>query len=241
VASEPPGSASGTPAKAAPARLVPSKTATPPSGTDAPQVISQAKAKQRTRGSEFLRPPGADRYDNGDRADIPAWRQTTFFGIRAKGQFFIYVVDCSGSMVLEDRLARAKEELRRSIRSLVEPQKFQVIFYNDRAFPMPGGLTRSADLNSKLQLLEWLRLIGPDGGTNPKPALGMAIALRPDAIFLLSDGEFPEGTAEAVARTNARKVPIHCIDLSEGDAADQLRQIAQDSGGQYRSRPWAGP
>ena len=67
--------------------------------------------------------------------------------------------------------------------------------------------------------------------------MALALAMRPDAVFLLSDGEFPEGTVEAIARKNRRKVPIHCIDLTGGDAGDQLRQIARDSGGQYRWRP----
>ena len=47
----------------------------------------------------------------------------------------------------------------------------------------------------------------------------MALALRPDAVFLLSDGEFPEGTVEADRRLNARKVPIHCVDLTGGGPA----------------------
>jgi hypothetical protein len=236
------------PANAAPAQppaaRVKATTAavkTPAAAGSRPQVVSRAREKQESRGSEFLRPPDADRYGSADWADVPAWRQTTFFGIRARGQFFIYVVDCSGSMVLEDRLDRAKAELRQSIRRLIEPQRFQVIFYNDEPIPMPGGVSRSANLTSKSQLVEWLRLIQPDGETDPQPALGMALSLRPDAVFLLSDGEFPDGTVEGVARKNPHKVPIHCIDLSGGAAGDQLRQIARDSGGQCVSRPWAGP
>lgn len=203
----------------------------------APQVVSQARRKERGRGgSEFLRLPGDDRYGgSGDPDDGLPWRQASFFGIHARGSFFVYVVDCSGSMVLDDRLARAKDELRRSIRQLVEPQRFQVVFYNDRAIPMPGGLPRSASLLSKGQLLEWLRLIGPDGETDPRPALGLALAMRPDAIFLLSDGEFPEGTVEDVARLNTRKLPIHCVDLS-GETGAQLERIARDSGGQFVTR-----
>ena len=65
----------------------------------------------------------------------------------------------------------------------------------------------------------------------------MALALRPDAVFLLSDGEFPKGTVEAIARENPRKIPIHCIDLTGGLAGDHLHRIARDSGGQYASRP----
>lgn len=189
--------------------------------------------------SEFLQKPGSDRYDPNanDWRDIPPWKQTSFFGIRAKGQLFIYVVDCSGSMLEEDRLIRAKRELRRSVLSLQHPQRFKVVFYNDQVVPMPGDLPRSADLASKSQMVQWLRLIEPDGETDPRGAMSLALSLRPDAVFLLSDGEFPEGTVEAIACKNGRKIPIHCVDLSSGAGGDQLQQIARDSGGQYRWRP----
>jgi hypothetical protein len=201
---------------------------------DGPRVTAQGAA-------DLLRPPGESRYGSGapDWRTVPPWRQTSFFGIRAEGQFFAYVVDCSGSMIDDNRLVRAKSELRRSVMSLQLPQRFQVIFYNDRPLPVLGGLARSADLTSKGQMNQWLRLIEPDGETDPRGALAMALALRPDAIFLLSDGEFPQGTVESVAAKNRGKVtiPIHCIDLSGGEAGDQLSRIARESGGQYARRP----
>ena len=221
----------------------PKPAAAPASTGPALKVVSRAKDGQAQRPSPFLRPPGADRYDDPDAsdwADVPAWRQASFFGVRARGQSFVYVVDCSGSMIDEDRLTRAKEEVRRSVARLREPQKFKVIFYNDGPLPMPGDLPRSADLLSKNQLLAWMRVIESDGGTDPKGATALALALRPDAVFLLSDGEFPDGTAEAVARQNPRKIPIHCVDLSGGLAGDQLPRIARESGGKYVSRPWTG-
>src|SRR5450759_3885955 len=67
----------------APARNAPAPT------KGGPKVISRTKEKQQSRGSAFLRPPGDDRYRDDDWADVPAWRQTTFFGIHARGQFFI--------------------------------------------------------------------------------------------------------------------------------------------------------
>jgi hypothetical protein len=70
--------------------------------------------------------------------------------------------------------------------------------------------------------------------------MSQALALRPDAIFLLSDGEFPDGTVEAIVKKNTRKVPIHCIDLAGGAAGDQLQRIAHESGGRYASRPFSG-
>ncbi len=54
-----------------------------------------------------------DRYnlEVTDWSEIPTWRQTSFFGLRARGQFFVFVVDQSGSMIDDDRLIRAKIEL----------------------------------------------------------------------------------------------------------------------------------
>ena len=183
--------------------------------------------------ADRLRPSGSTESPI-DWRTIPPWRQTSFFGVRAQGQVFIYVVDCSGSMA-DGRLARAKAELRRSIGDLRWPQRFHIIFFNEGPVPLPGGLPRPADLKGKRQMVDWLRLIEPDGGTNPGLAMEQALSLQPDAIFLLSDGEFPAGSVAAIAAQNRAHVPIHCIDLA-GNGRD-LPQIARDSGGQYRSRP----
>ena len=201
-------------------------------GDDEPLVMS-SEAYAKARG----KPVDKDRYGAGpDWAEIPPWRQTSFFGIRAEGHLFVYVVDCSGSMIDEDRLDRAKNELRRSVNALQSPQRFKVIFYNDRPVPMPGELPKAADYPSKAQLSRWLNLVQPEGPTDPRSSLSLALAMRPDAVFLLSDGAFPEGTAGAVAGLNPGKVPIHCIDLANGAAGDDLRKIAADSGGEYATR-----
>jgi hypothetical protein len=208
-----------------------------------PKVMSQAAAEAQRPRSQFLLQPGtssARKYDPEviDWRDIPPWRQTSFFGIRARGQCFVFVVDQSGSMIDDDRLTRAKIELRRSVFALQPPQRFEAIFYNDQATPMPGGpLPRPADQRTKDQLLVWLRLIDPAGQTNPRVAMAQALALRPDAVFLLSDGELPDGTAGEIAKLNTHKVPIHCVDLAGGLAGNQLQNIARESGGQYASRP----
>ena len=159
------------------------------------------------------------------------------FSASARGQFFIYVVDCSGSMIDDDRMPRATIELRRSVFGLREPQRFEVIFYNHESIPMPGGpIPRSADQQGKEQLRSFLRLIEPDGGTDPRPAVKHALSLRPDAVFLLSDGAFPDGTVDEVTRLNKHKIPIHCVDLTGGLAGDHLKRIAEANNGQYASR-----
>lgn len=192
-------------------------------------------AKHPTSSSvaEMLRPPTRHSYDTIDWEALPPWQQTSFFGVRAKGKVFIYVVDCSGSMGLDERLIRAKAEIRRSVSAMRYPQKYYVIFYNDRALDMPGGIPIDSDANSVDRLSHWFLTIDPDGETDPRDAMTQAIGLRPDAIFLLSDGEFPDGSVEHILRKNRSKVPIHCIDLAGGKGAPGLTRIAKSSGGEY--------
>ena len=187
--------------------------------------------------SEFLRPPGESRYETTDWAALPPWQQTSFFGVRAKGKVFVFVVDCSGSMGDDGRLARAKTEIRRAVAAMRWPQKYYVIFYNDRALSMPGGVPADPDARSQAQLASWLRLVDPEGETDPRDAMAQAVGLRPDAVFLLSDGEFPDGAVESINKKNARHVPIHCIDLAGAGGAEGLRAIAKESGGTYALRP----
>lgn len=207
-------------------------------GTFAVATAQEITVKAEKPPSDLLRPPGtttSDPYKPAvDWASIPPWRKTEFFGIRAQGKTFLYVVDCSGSMGEKERLARAKREIRRSVGELRFPQRFQIIFYNDQAFSMPG-VPESVDLSTKTHLSQWLETIDADGGTDPRSAMFQALAQKPDAIFLLSDGEFPKGVVEAIAKKNAAKTPVHCVDLS-GKSAD-LKRIAKDSGGDYASRP----
>lgn len=187
--------------------------------------------------AESLQAPKSDDY--GPKVDwgrLPPWNKTEFFGIRARGKVFIYVVDCSGSMGDDARLLRAKAEIRKSVMDLRWPQKFHVIFFNDRVRPLPGDTTRSADWTSKRLLLQWFNTIGPDGPTDPREAVSQAVKHQPDAVFLLSDGDFPDGSVEAIAKANSRKVPIHAVDLSGGAGGDHLKRIAKESGGEYVSK-----
>ncbi len=202
------------------------------------QTVRPADPPDASAVSDLLRPPGGDPYNTPDDwSRIPPWRQTAFFNVRAQGQFFVFVVDCSGSMADDARLVRAKAELRRTVGTLRWPQRYLVVFYNDHALPMPGGMPVSPGAETKFRLTNWLNRIEPEGSTDPRAAMRLALGLKPDAVFLLSDGAFPDDTDSQILAANPRRVPVHCIDLSGGAGGPQLRQIAETSGGQYAARP----
>jgi hypothetical protein len=205
---------------------------------NAPGQVVTPKRPRPT--SEFLLPPGTAPGSPGDSlvdwSRVPPWRQASFYGVRAQGQVFAFVLDASGSMADAGRMARAKAELRRSVAALKWPQRFVVIFYNDESVAFAGGEPQPADARSKARLAAWLNIVDADGPTDPRPAMTTAIGLHPDAVFLLSDGEFPDDTAATVAGANRNHVPIHTIHVSPS-GGDQLEQIARDSGGAFVRRP----
>ena len=144
---------------------------------------------------------------------------TEFFGIGGAGQSFVYVVDCSNSMREEGKFYRAKYELIRSIEHLSPEQSYFVIFYNDGTYPMDADAPVPVTPEEVDRMRRWVSYIEPGGGTNPLPALLMALRLKPDAIFFLSDGLFDPGTIQAVRHCQPRAL------RPDSDSHDLVREL----------------
>lgn len=158
----------------------------------------------------------------------------SFFGLEVKGGKFVYVVDKSGSMQGRP-LENAKAELMRSISSLGDKQEFYVIFYDTgfQAMPRPG-LVKGSDAN-KRKCFTWVNSITADSGTDPTEAMKRALELRPDAIWLLSDGQFDQKIAETIRQANGGgRVVISTIAFLNRNGEAVLRSIADQNGGKYR-------
>ncbi len=159
---------------------------------------------------------------------------TSFFGLRARGSKFIYVVDCSGSMNGRKLLA-AKAELYRSVNAYKAGMQFYIIFYNSTPIAMPGGKLVSASDANKRKAFNWVEHISAGGGTNPAPAILAALDLKPDAIWLLSDGLFSPQVCDVIQQANAEsRIQIHTIAFYDNHGEAQLLRIAQDNRGKYR-------
>jgi len=167
-------------------------------------------------------------------AERPMGKSAGFYGIEAAGNEFVYVVDMSGSME-GSRFRRARNELRRSIESLWPYQRYFVIFFSDGAYPMPAEeLLPRTDKNLQATV-RWLNQIQCDGPTNPLPALLQAIDMKPDAVFLLSDGKFPmEIVVEVAEYRTDDATPIHTISFASREGEPMLKAIAKATGGTYR-------
>jgi len=164
----------------------------------------------------------------------------------------VFVVDASGSMIAS--LRTVIDELARSLSRLGPTQRFSIIFFqrNGAVAAPPEGRLRPATPEAIRAAIEWARgEIRPAGRSDPVVALERALALEPDAIFLLGtavtgSGDFEASTDEILARldrlnpidaeSGRRKVEIQCVQYLDPDPAGTLRAIAERHSGDYGYR-----
>jgi len=172
-----------------------------------------------------------------------------FFGVKATGRKFVFVVDSSRSMTGPKWFA-ACHELYAAISRLRPNQQFYVVFFDGRAHPMPRGFEEfnppgllAATEDNRLILKQFVSSIQLGFDTRPYMAMRMAMELKPDAIYLLSDGEFKDNTARYLKRNNKIRlkdrlkmpaVVVHTIGFHSRAGQRILRRIAKDNGGTYK-------
>lgn len=175
----------------------------------------------------------------------------TFCGVEGGGNHFVYLVDCSKSM--GKAFESARSELLRSIDALKPEQRFYVIFFDASPDYMRVGNANVDDPQSvlaspehKRSLRRWATGVQMDNGAAPYAPLEFALGLRPDVIFLLSDGEFPAGIEELLRKQNRVEnlfgevqvqSIVHTISYHSQEGERRMQSIASQNQGQYRHIP----
>jgi hypothetical protein len=180
---------------------------------------------------------------NGSGGGIPG---AGFLGLRDRGTRVIYVIDCSTSMANDNAMRTAKAALVASLQSLTESQQFQIVFYNNAPSLMklrnasPGDLAYATEVN-KTFARQYIAGIEPDLGTNHVPALQLALRLKPEVLFFLTDADEPQitpGELQELQRLNQGKTRIHTIEFGRGGELGEninfLKKLASQNGGTYR-------
>lgn len=198
-------------------------------------------------GSTFGDPGGLFGAQGNGLADVlPSGGSLTasFFGTKVDGRRILYVLDNSGGM-RDGGFEALVEELTRSVESLTEEQEFYVIFYSDMVYPMfhPRPVERFVPANDrfKKRLSGWLESVEFCVGNTVDEAIVAAGMIRPDALYLLTDGDI-DTTRDgrklaALVDSRGRDFPIHTfgIGMSEGSkAAVNLQTVADANGGKFR-------
>ncbi|AMV33056.1 hypothetical protein VN12_13105 [Pirellula sp. SH-Sr6A] len=176
-----------------------------------------------------------------------------FFGVKATGNTFVYIVDCSPSMRRDNAFDFAKQEITRSLRSMKPSQRFSILFFGKEVerlefspgqpeeFPVP------ATPENVEKTLRWLaRCSIQKEGLPPNDALDMAIAMQPDGVFLLFDGDtrvdVPKHLGQAnrstdILTSGEPRVPIHVVHFFLDEFASTMQRVASENLGTYRFIP----
>ena len=163
----------------------------------------------------------------------------TFFGTTVPGTRFVYVVDASRSMA-GNRFRKAKHELVRSVSNLRPDQQYYVIFFGLDTYPMyfpqPCPSLVASLPETWKRLHRWIRHVDPrtQPATNGKAAMLLALALEPDAVYVLSDGAFTDDTVPTLLAIDDNPVPIHAIAFGSEEARWDLQRISHKHQGTYR-------
>jgi len=170
-------------------------------------------------------------------------RGAAFFGAYAEGKKFIFVLDSSRSMLQDDRWTYACNQLIDSLNGLQPEQEFYVICFDVKAsylFNIPPSRAKffTSDDSTLARVKRWLRSHELGRATMPAEALQNALALEPDAIFLLSDGELQDNSIGMLRMINGfsptyRQIPIHTVHLFSAEGRETLQLIARENSGTF--------
>lgn len=173
-----------------------------------------------------------------------------FFGVKATGNTFVYIVDCSPSMKKDGAFDAAKQEIGRSLRSMKPTQRFYLMFFGKEIerISMESGREEEYPIYATpanvQKAIEWLgRSVIQKEGWPPNDSLDKAIEMQPDGIFMLFDGDTRSDVAKHLTKVNRTtdilsepgpKVPIHVIHFFQEEFATAMRKVANENGGTYR-------
>jgi len=177
-----------------------------------------------------------------------------FFGSKAVGNRFVYIVDASPSMRRDRAFDAAKEEILRSLRSMKPKQRFAILFFGGTLETLeldPGekiDQPQSATPENIEKAVRWLAKITiQKDGKPPIDAVKSALEFQPDGIFLLFDGDTKlDNWTQIVRRLNTSdgllsdggtKVPIHVIHFFRDEFQRSMQRLAEENAGSYRFVP----
>jgi gas vesicle protein len=158
-----------------------------------------------------------------------------------KSKSIIFICDGSGSMTT--KWPTLKSQLQQAIGELKREQSFNVIFFQGgKALSLsPDKLLAATDANMT-QAIDFIETVKPNAPSDPMAALTLALRLKPQSVFFLTDGDFPDNAAvqKKIRALNATaKVQLNTIAFVNDKDTDKefqklLETIAKENGGTYR-------
>jgi hypothetical protein len=183
-------------------------------------------------GAGQLAPFGVPGGGNG------AGPKSTFLGTGGNARKILYLCDASGSML--SVFGNLKFELKKSIDALKPIQTFNVIFFSDdKVYPLDPDSLITASPENKRRAYDFIDNATSAGGTQPLPAIHLAMSQQPELMYVLTDGfdqiaNFNDVILAFRQGNSDHKMKINCIFLQSAEdpkLVEVLKQIAKENGG----------
>lgn len=197
--------------------------------------------------------PGTPEFEAAARERASEPRSTaSFFGIRPESDRITFVIDFSGSMAQgwgttgHSRFEEAVDQMMRFLQGAPSSTRFNVMLFSSSPLLSSPELIPASPSNLELARASLLER-EPNGGTNLKPAIELALkldrrgepdldGLEADTIIVLCDGETSEGArwVEPLLRRVLPMHPVvfHTVHLGVRDDG-ALQTLADTSGGRF--------
>lgn len=209
------------------------------SGSSPTSSLGASKPSTIGAGIANANPPNAASSPGGNV------RGASFFGLQASGKRIVYMIDRSGSMEADDAFEIAKRELVTSLKQLPRGTRFAIIAYNERPRLLATDARDFAEANATniVRIRKQLESLEPIGGTNHLQAIHRAAALRPDAIFWLTDADdVSDRVAKSIAKSiQPRRGPapslaiVQMLRRNTPGESDALPALCKSCQGSFRS------
>lgn len=153
------------------------------------------------------------------------------------GMDYVFVLDSSGSMGDDGKLAISKESVLAFLRTLDADDRFEVMTFNVQPYPLFSAL-RAPDASALEQAGSFLNTQTARGGTVLNPAMTTAYKYggpdRPLNVVVLSDGlaeQRDRAELLQLIQNRPRNARVFCIGVGNDVNRPLLEQMAEDSGG----------
>jgi len=153
------------------------------------------------------------------------------------GMDYVFILDVSGSMAHDGKLALSRESIGSFIEELGKEDRFEVVTFNVAPNALFGELRPMEEANQDAAT-EFLRSQQGRGGTVLRPAMSLAYKYgepdRPLNVVILSDGMTEQGErAQLLSLIGARpaNAKVFCIGVGNEVNRALLSQMAEDAGG----------
>ena len=158
------------------------------------------------------------------------------------GRSFVFLIDRSFSMGTQGLgvIEAARQELAEAINQLQPYHKFQIVGYHQQTHTMLRRQLLSASEINKAKVPEHIRSMAAFGSTNHENGIFAALAFKPDAIILMTDGGYPElnsGQLKTIKKLAPQGCEIHCIQFGIGPLQSTksfMTELAQQNDGSFR-------